>query len=56
MVFFLISKKKYEDVVIKTQIYNKYMELLEHNPQWILNKSIVFYGDFGCGKTTFSII
>ncbi|MBA7586746.1 hypothetical protein ES708_28751 [subsurface metagenome] len=29
------------------------MELLEHNPQWILNKSIVFYGDFGCGKTTF---
>lgn len=50
---FLISKKKYEDIVIKTEIYNKYMELLEYNPQWILNKSIVFYGDFGCGKTTF---
>lgn len=50
---FLISKKKYDDVVLKTQIYNKYMEILENDPTWILNKSIVIYGDFGCGKTTF---
>lgn len=49
---YLISKKKYEEVVLKTQIYNKYIEALEQDPDWILNKSIVIYGDFGCGKTT----
>jgi hypothetical protein len=50
---FLISKKDYDNVVLKTLIYNKYMEILENDPIWILNKSIVIYGDFGCGKTTF---
>ncbi len=50
---YLISKNDYEDVVLKTEIYNKYIESLEQNPKWILNKSIVIYGDFGCGKTTF---
>ena len=50
---FLISEKNYDNVVLKTQIYNKYMEILENDPTWILNKSIVIYGDFGCGKTTF---
>ncbi len=50
---YLISKENYETIVLKTQIYNKYIEILEQNPKWILNKSIVIYGDFGCGKTTF---
>ena len=50
---YLISKENYETIVLKTQIYNKYIEILEQNPQWMLNKSIIIYGDFGCGKTTF---
>ncbi len=50
---YLIPKENYETIVLKTQIYNKYIEILEQNPKLILNKSIVIYGDFGCGKTTF---
>ncbi len=50
---YLIPKENYETIVLKTQIYNKYIEILEQNIKWILNKSIVIYGDFGCGKTTF---
>ena len=50
---YLISKEDYEEVVIKTEIYNRYMEIIEQDPEWILNKSTIIYGDFGCGKTTF---
>lgn len=50
---YLISKDDYEAVVLKTPIYQKYIEILDQEPKWILNKSIIVYGDFGCGKTTF---
>jgi len=50
---YLIPKEDYEDVVLKTEIYNRYMEIIEQDPKWILNKSTIIYGDFGCGKTTF---
>ncbi|MHA1455664.1 MAG: AAA family ATPase [Promethearchaeota archaeon] len=50
---YLISKEDYEKVVLKTQLYNKYLEIIDQDPKGILNKSVIIYGDFGCGKTTF---
>jgi len=50
---FLIQKEYYELLVLKTKLFNKYNEMLDQDEKSILNKSVVFYGDFGCGKTTF---
>ena len=49
----LIDQNLYDLVVTQTPIFKKYMKVLNSNPQLLLNKSIIIYGEWGCGKTTF---
>jgi hypothetical protein len=47
-----IPEAKYDNIVLKTPLFLKYLEILE-KPTDILNRSVVICGDFGCGKTSF---
>jgi hypothetical protein len=46
-----ISDKYYNDIVCRTEVFEKYVGLLSDSPEEIL-KNTIFYGDFGMGKTT----
>ncbi|MFX0101557.1 MAG: hypothetical protein ACFFCS_18420, partial [Candidatus Hodarchaeota archaeon] len=47
-----IDKDDYELIVLKTRIFEKYIDIISKNPNLLLNKSFIIYGDYGCGKTT----
>ena len=49
----LIDQNLYDSVVTQTPIFKKYIKTLNSNPKVLLNKSIIIYGEWGCGKTTF---
>ncbi|MFX1243016.1 MAG: hypothetical protein ACFFA7_17355 [Promethearchaeota archaeon] len=49
----LIDQSLYDAVVTQTRLFKKYMNILNSNPNALLNKSIIIYGEWGCGKTTF---
>ncbi len=47
-----IEQEHYEDIVVMLPIFQKYKDLVVNYPGEILNKSTLFYGEYGCGKTT----
>ncbi|MGA2308403.1 MAG: ATP-binding protein [Candidatus Bathyarchaeia archaeon] len=47
-----IDRALYDQVVCKTEIFNKYVTLIEKNPKDLF-RNIVVFGQFGSGKTTF---
>lgn len=47
------DKDIYDDIVVKTPIYSKFERYCSKKPTTLLKKSIIIYGEFGCGKTTF---
>ena len=47
-----ISDQYYDEIVCRTEIFGKYLELLSMSPGEVL-KNALFFGDFGTGKTTF---
>lgn len=47
-----IPSSIYERIVIKTEIYERYMYYVNNIPKDLF-KNIVFFGQYGCGKTTF---
>ncbi len=49
----LIDQNLYDLVVTQTPIFKKYIRTLNSNANLLLNKSIIIYGEWGCGKTTF---
>ena len=42
----------YDSIVLKTPIFTKYLDVIEKSPNELTNKSIIIYGEFGCGKST----
>ena len=42
----------YDSIVLKTPIFTKYLEVIESAPNELTNKSIIIYGEYGCGKST----
>ncbi|MHA2136016.1 MAG: AAA family ATPase [Candidatus Thorarchaeota archaeon] len=48
-----IPIEKYEDVVVKTEIFGQYLQILSKNPRELFGKTILISGQFGSGKTTF---
>ena len=47
-----IDRKLYDQIVCKTEIFRKYISIIENNPSNLF-RNIVVFGDFGSGKTTF---
>jgi hypothetical protein len=47
-----IDRSLYDQVVCKTEIFNKYVTIIEKNPENLF-RNIVVFGEFGSGKTTF---
>lgn len=48
-----IDKEFYDDVVLRTEIFNRYLYLIRQRHKEILNNIVVVYGEYGSGKTTF---
>ena len=48
-----IPEELFEKVVVKTKIFQDYLDLIEKGGREILNKGTLVIGDFGSGKTTF---
>ena len=48
-----IDKEFYDDIVLRTEIFNRYLYLAKNRSREILNNIIVVYGEYGSGKTTF---
>lgn len=48
-----IPKELFEKIVVKTKIFQDYLDRIERGSGEILNKGILIIGDFGSGKTTF---
>lgn len=47
-----ISREMYDQIVHKTEIFNKYEQMIERSPKELFKNTVV-YGQFGSGKTTF---
>jgi hypothetical protein len=47
-----IDKKIYEEIIVKTTIFKKYVSYTKDLKN-LLYKNTIFYGDFGSGKTSF---
>jgi hypothetical protein len=47
-----IDHALYDQIVCKTEIFNKYVTLIEKNPKELF-RNVVVFGQFGSGKTTF---
>ena len=47
-----ISREMYDQIVHKTEIFNKYEQMIEKSPKELFKNTVV-YGQFGSGKTTF---
>lgn len=47
-----IEEKYYDQVVVMLPIFKRYSQLVREYPEDLLGKSYLFYGEFGCGKTT----
>lgn len=47
-----INKDFYEDIIVRTEIFNRYVNYTEKLREQIF-KNTIFYGDFGSGKTAF---
>ncbi len=47
-----IEEEYYEKIVVMLPIFRKYTQLVREYPDELLGKSYLFYGEFGCGKTT----
>jgi len=47
-----IEEKYYDQVVVMLPIFKRYSQLVREYPEVLLGKSYLFYGEFGCGKTT----
>ena len=47
-----IDRSLYDQIVCKTEIFNKYVTMIEKNPESLF-RNIVVFGEFGSGKTTF---
>jgi hypothetical protein len=47
-----IDRALHDQIVCKTEIFNKYVTMIQKNPQ-NLYRNIVVFGQFGSGKTTF---
>jgi len=48
-----INQNLYDVIVTQTPIYKKYLRILKSDTKVLLNRSIIIYGEWGCGKTTF---
>ena len=46
-----IDTNYYERIIIKTDIYQRYVYYINNIPKELF-KNIIFYGQYGCGKTT----
>ena len=47
-----IDKNIYDDIIVQTDIFKKYIDIVNTIPSQIY-KNTIFYGDFGSGKTAF---
>jgi hypothetical protein len=47
-----INRDFYEDIIVRTEIFNRYVNYIEKLRDQIF-KNTIFYGDFGSGKTAF---
>ncbi|TAK15912.1 MAG: hypothetical protein EPO37_09455 [Nitrosarchaeum sp.] len=47
-----INDSMYESIIVRTEIFKKYMNFTDNLKQQIF-KNTIFYGDFGSGKTAF---
>lgn len=47
-----IDEQFYDSLVLRTPVFQSYLELVTGNPDEILNKTYLLVGEFGSGKTT----
>jgi hypothetical protein len=47
-----IKKSLYEDIIVRTDIFNNFLYLIENHPDQLFRK-FMLYGEYGSGKTTF---
>lgn len=49
----LIPEAKYDAIVVTTEIFSRYLRLIEGQPRSLFGKTILISGQFGAGKSTF---
>jgi|Deesub1362A_J573_1020465.scaffolds.fasta_scaffold06451_3 hypothetical protein len=47
-----IPEDRYEEIVVKTKIFDIYLQTISYRPEELFGKTIIIAGQFGSGKTT----